>query len=874
MLQDEPEEYVFEMKPQQEVQVDEIEEDDEDQYTFEVKETPVEASNSEDESSSDEDIDPEEDAPITIEIKDKPVVAEPVIELVEEPIEIIDEFTYEELPEGVEVVEEALIPEDRVIENDDIQSKDMLNEMIKMADESGINNTKKILKNFNYLKKNHSLVDGDGNIVAPALKGDSYKPYSRIFQSKMYTPVVNEEKVNFKHIVLGDDIVESEDESGLSTFGYIGDTVKLTRKYKTGEGRFNYSLKNHLAEKFRMLDGYAPSGPGYDTTLNKDTLVYSNTFDDSIPFETSGGKIPDINIHRLTGPILSVPGESIKIGGIINKGTNDAPIEKRELKPKYEIGDYVYVRGTDIEGPIEDFTEEMGVVLDGKAYKMGIITKLGKGEAPTAYLFTDTDNFSLDEYLDMILPSTRDLSIVDDSANNMSYLRNYVDSYNLDLSDFTYSNLESIIKKINKNSAALEVLNVDYGKFKKTEAPRNNIPIISNRGLDELIEFYGKYPFYGSSIDTQSKRLEFILSQADSGMLFFKLMVLRIEEKMISSVDKRKQITAKKLSDLESQMNNIQESKNRYIEKNAVCIKQRITNAYYNTKDLESANGHRIEIDNDRMIHGDRQRHTKENNLGLLINPDGKNTLYVRDNKNVWIKKDKLLENELKSDKDFCDANNVSIGSLALAGKDSGNLMICKYDEKTDICVAQGFLELEKEARHLSTSIELLREGVSKLENAGNILNGKKNEIDKLKANLELEFSRKMRMERYFSKLYLEDKQESEDSNQEFYEKVDKYLESIAGLPQNDYYLGLKVLFDKYGRKAFEEENELNIYSRIGKKVLGCSHNKLFIDYIEYLKKELEVEKERRNIKADRLFMYNEKLDTNEKLKNLCIQED
>ena len=37
MLQDEQEEYVFEMKPQQEVQADEIEEEDEDQYTFEVK---------------------------------------------------------------------------------------------------------------------------------------------------------------------------------------------------------------------------------------------------------------------------------------------------------------------------------------------------------------------------------------------------------------------------------------------------------------------------------------------------------------------------------------------------------------------------------------------------------------------------------------------------------------------------------------------------------------------------------------------------------------------------------------------------------------------------------------------------------------------
>ena len=82
-----------------------------------------------------------------------------------------------------------------------------------------------------------------------------------------------------------------------------------------------------------------------------------------------------------------------------------------------------------------------------------------------------------------------------------------------------------------------------------------------------------------------------------------------------------------------------------------------------------------------------------------------------------------------------------------------------------------------------------------------------------MKANLELEFSRKMRMERYFSKLYLEDKQESEDSNQEFYEKVDKYGINRK-VTQNDYYLGLKVLFDKYGRKAFEEENELNIYGR------------------------------------------------------------
>ena len=100
-------------------------------------------------------------------------------------------------------------------------------------------------------------------ILTPALKGDSYKPYSRIFQSKMYTPVVNEEKVNFKHIVIGDDIVESDDESGLSTFGY-GDTIKLTRKYKTGEGRFNYSLKNRRPNSSRCLMATLPADQ--DTT--------------------------------------------------------------------------------------------------------------------------------------------------------------------------------------------------------------------------------------------------------------------------------------------------------------------------------------------------------------------------------------------------------------------------------------------------------------------------------------------------------------------------------------------------------------------------------------------------------------------------------
>ena len=63
-------------------------------------------------------------------------------------------------------------------------------------------------------------------------------------------------------------------------------------------------------------------------------------------------------------------------------------------------------------------------------------------------------------------------------------------------------------------------------------------------------------------------------------------------------------------------------------------------------------------------------------------------------------------------------------------------------------------------------------------------------------------------------------------------------------------------------------------FKYFGDLINFCETNDIFLDYIEYLKRELKKEKERRNITVDRLFVYNEKLDNNEKLKRLCIQED
>ena len=57
------------------------------------------------------------------------------------------------------------------------------------------------------------------------------------------------------------------------------------------------------------------------------------------------GKNPGCEYPQIKdGPIVSIPGASVNIGGIISKGVTDGPIEKRKVKPKYERGDYVYER--------------------------------------------------------------------------------------------------------------------------------------------------------------------------------------------------------------------------------------------------------------------------------------------------------------------------------------------------------------------------------------------------------------------------------------------------------------------------------------------------------------------------------------------------
>jgi len=95
-------------------------------------------------------------------------------------------------------------------------------------------------------------------------------------------------------------------------------------------------------------------------------------------------------------------------------------------------------------------------------------------------------------------------------------------------------------------------------------------------------------------------------------------------------------------------------------------------------------------------------------------------------------------------------------------------------------------------------------------------------------------------------------------------------LSCIIGHNQmNDLY---KMAVNDNFRDNDKDYNERYIYFKyFGDLINFCETNHIFLDYSDYLKTELEIEKIKRNIKFDELFLINEELENNEKIKALCI---
>ena len=104
--------------------------------------------------------------------------------------------------------------------------------------------------------------------------------------------------------------------------------------------------------------------------------------------------------------------------------------------------------------------------------------------------------------------------------------------------------------------------------------------------------------------------------------------------------------------------------------------------------------------------------------------------------------------------------------------------------------------------------------------------------------NFREEIRYKRIAEKYKVDIVKEQTREDDELYGNLYKKIDKYLEKISKLPENEYYFALEKLINEYGRSSYEGENPDFIYCNVGSKQIICNHHKLMIDLILLRKKE------------------------------------
>jgi hypothetical protein len=845
---------------------------EDDEYTFTVAESQKPVNEEESDSSDDEDIvNPETVQPVPVEI---PVVKNVVTMEETQGEELIMDFEVEDEPENILVIDEALIPEDKVIATDKQQADDIFNQMIKMSDKIDkkiISHKKKIIKNFELLKKMYSVFDESGNILSEKLKTDTYKPIKQLLDSDIYNPIVNESKGIYNPILNEEDEdIEIEDDENAGNF--LEDRKKyheIETKYTVGSNRTNYSFMSHINELFNLVEEYQPEEPGFVSTASKDTEVISNTFTNEVV--SFGGNILDFNKHRVSGPMVFagkeyVKGTALRIIGylqqpdaqkqfsklfekkqklaeVIDNNLNSGykysseNINVNRVRNELQIGDVVYICKTKKSGQIQEIKEDGSLIIDNKSYLPEDISVIpcDSTNERVAYLFENVDeNKNIDDYLDQIIPSVRNLvdSFDKKDIRSILELETFLDKYNLSLDDLTNNNIKDLVKLIDSNNKKLKPTKTDYEKYSKTDYKqrRDNYMFMSNKILDELREFYGEYPYFNSKNDSQEKRFAFVTGQVDKGALYFFTMVRKIEDILSTNKQNRIYALSRRRLALEQEQNMLKEELNKDYN-SGFCAEKRVTNIYYSLSDLEKTNGTKIKKDTDRIHHGDKTEYVESNNYAILVYPNGKKDIYSRDTEdNYWDLVNEDIQSELMDDEEFCNSNGFP---LSLLKNSEYPVYTCMYSKEHKKCMDIRYLKAENELKSIKEQLVSVNKQLNILENLEEYLLKRSREMEKMKSELELEFAKKLREEKHFAKLYVQIQDDVDTTYADFYGKIDKYLENISILSQEDYYLGLKTLLDKYGRKAFENENEHNTYCIMGNKILACNHHKLFINFYQ-----------------------------------------
>jgi hypothetical protein len=232
----------------------------------------------------------------------KPNVTDEEESLPSEDIVLDDDDIIIDPETGVEINDEEIIPEEKVVANEKDQKEDLFNEIMKMVPEkyrtnrTFIKRAQTLVKNCMKLKVDVSKSEIDPENIFKLnlnLKPLNYKPniqklLSLDFDNSFVLPIVNDKKNLFEILneeyadLLNGNLDEIESDSIIKTSNVqqINDAIKLRESYRKGKGRYNYSYREEMSRLHNMLIPYSidRTKSNLNKTLNNDTRVFRNTF--------------------------------------------------------------------------------------------------------------------------------------------------------------------------------------------------------------------------------------------------------------------------------------------------------------------------------------------------------------------------------------------------------------------------------------------------------------------------------------------------------------------------------------------------------------------------------------------------------------------
>ena len=251
---------------------------------------------------------------------------------------------------NIVVLEEEIIPEEKVIANELDQSNDFLNELMKTIPEKLreksfiLRKMRNILKFCHHLKNEHSVYI-DNEITEAKFKNNNYQKQlhnyvNGEFDDKYLIPIVNETK-NLYHVNESEDILLQG--SSLDDVDYpllnkkenledIKKQIGLREKYRKTRARFNYSYENELNELYSTQEHYynTQTNESIEFKLKDDIEVFNNEL---MMLNNSKYGITKL-IHKILGPVnynIFDDKDIVKGSDISVKGFMRQPIQKQHI---------------------------------------------------------------------------------------------------------------------------------------------------------------------------------------------------------------------------------------------------------------------------------------------------------------------------------------------------------------------------------------------------------------------------------------------------------------------------------------------------------------------------------------------------------------